>query len=179
MQSVRSLGKYDLAAIAVGGVLGATVRHLVTRTPGADGGWFTYAPESSVVVGANVLDELDRAVVVSAWGIPLDTLAVNLTGTLLLGAITWLLGRSTSIPRRALLAAGIGFCGSLTTFSTWAVELAARFRAEPVLSGELSLAIRSGQSTISAVVYLVLSLFGGALAFWVGRRIANTVWRAA
>jgi CrcB protein len=53
------------------------------------------------------------------WRLP-DLLWANLLGCLLLGL---LLGWPGSRPRLMLLG-GIGFCGSLTSFSSWMLELA-------------------------------------------------------
>ncbi len=51
------------------------------------------------------------------------TLAVNVAGSFVLGVLTALVGALRVSPRtNALLATG--FCGALTTFSTFAVELA-------------------------------------------------------
>lgn len=52
-----------------------------------------------------------------------QTLLVNLLGSLLLGG---LLPLQPSHPR-ILLVLGVGFCGSLTTFSTWMLELVDAF----------------------------------------------------
>ena len=48
---------------------------------------------------------------------PFGTLAVNLTGGMLLGLLTGL-----SVTGDAALIAGTGFLGAYTTFSTWMVE---------------------------------------------------------
>ncbi|MFC7044565.1 fluoride efflux transporter FluC [Halobacteriaceae archaeon GCM10025711] len=47
----------------------------------------------------------------------LDTLAVNVAGSLLLGALV-----AAPVNGDALLLVGTGFCGALTTFSTFAFE---------------------------------------------------------
>jgi CrcB protein len=56
-------------------------------------------------------------------GFPFGTLAVNVTGSFLLGVLmTWLVARSASPELRLLLT--IGLCGGYTTFSTFAFESA-------------------------------------------------------
>lgn len=83
---------------------------------------------------------------------PFGTLFVNVAGTFLLGLLTGL-----SIYREldpfVLAVLGTGFCGALTTFSTLAVDLQ-RF-------------IRDGRY-LHAALDLILSLFAGAGAAWVG-----------
>lgn len=146
-------------AIAIGGVLGATVRWLVTRQDDMGGGWFAYEPNTSIV-SQRVL----------GMDLGLGTLVVNVFGCLLLGGLTVLLARSTAISRRALLAASTGFCGSLTTFSGFAVEVAALLRGQPVLPRGVVFVSFGGRSTWhSALLYLGLSLLGGAIAFALGR----------
>jgi CrcB protein len=49
--------------------------------------------------------------------LPLGTLAVNLTGSLVLGLLAGL-----DVTGDTLLLAGTGFLGAFTTFSTWMVE---------------------------------------------------------
>ena len=80
---------------------------------------------------------------------------VNVLGSLILGLLLGLPYR----PRLQLLV-GIGFCGSLTTFSSWMVN-----------SVDL---IASGQQL--AVIGLIgmtlgLGLGGAALGLWIGRRV--------
>ena len=89
-----TLDRRQLAAIYLGGMLGAVARvALVQAFPAAPGHW------------------------------PWITLIVNLTGTFVLGATSAglrELGREHGL-RRALL--GTGFCGAYTTFSTLQLEL--------------------------------------------------------
>lgn len=62
----------------------------------------------------------------------LDTFAVNLLGSFLLGAFV-----AAPVDGTAALVAGTGFCGAFTTFSTTAVEtveLAAEGRASAVVA---------------------------------------------
>jgi CrcB protein len=83
------------------------------------------------------------------------TLVVNLTGALgaglLLGIVT---GRS--VPDLALVAAGVGFLGGYSTFSTWMVET--------VLAAE-----SGGRSGVRrAAENLAVPMVVGVVAVWIG-----------
>ena len=86
-----------------------------------------------------------------------QNLLVNLLGAALLGLLAGL----PAAPRRQLLL-GIGFCGSLTTFSSW--MLAAM---KPLSSGDWASAL--------GLIGLTLGLGLGAagLGFWCGRRLGH------
>ena len=81
-------------------------------------------------------------------------LLANLIGCLLIGAL------AAQPPRRArvFLWGGIGFCGSLTTFSSWILEL--------------SQALRHGQLG-PALSVLLVSLVGGLLLTSFGYELAR------
>ena len=91
---------------------------------------------------------------VGGGAFPVATLAVNIAGCLVLGAVLARRGR------RSLAAdvVGVGFCGGLTTFSTFAVEVAAR--------------LDDGRPAVAAA-YLVASVAGGLAAFLVGAAAAR------
>ena len=82
-------------------------------------------------------------------------LLVNVAGAALLGYLAGL----PAAPRRQLLI-GIGFCGSLTTFSSWMLE-AMRL----ISAGQISDAL--------GLIGLTLGLGVGAaaLGFWLGQRV--------
>ena len=86
---------------------------------------------------------------------PMGTLVVNITGAfaagLLLGIVT---GRS--IPDLALVAAGIGFLGGYSTFSTWMVETVLAAEA----GGRVGVR-RAGEN-------LAIPLVAGVAAVWIG-----------
>jgi fluoride exporter len=72
------------------------------------------------MVGAPLRYLTDRAVQtrhdsVFPWG----TVSVNLVGCLILGALT---GAGTALPGPLLTLLGTGFCGALTTYSTFSYE---------------------------------------------------------
>ena len=85
-----------LGLVALGGALGAVCRF-----------W--------VGIGWAVFTETE---------LPAPTLFVNVTGSLLLGALFGLLQPDTSqvLDAPALLFAGVGFCGAYTTFSSFCTE---------------------------------------------------------
>lgn len=93
-----------------------------------------------------------NAALASEKNFPFGTLFVNIAGTFLLGYLTGLFLHGDLNPF-LLAALGTGFCGALTTFSTLAVDVQ-RF-------------IRDGRY-IHAALDLILSLFSGAGAAWVG-----------
>ncbi len=83
---------------------------------------------------------------------PVATLAVNLVGCFLLGLV---FDRASASVQAAI---GTGFCGGLTTFSTFAVEV-------------VDLAER-GEATVAAV-YLLVSVAIGIGAVVVARRVMS------
>ena len=86
-----------------------------------------------------------------------QNLLVNVLGAALLGLLAGL----PSAPRRQLLL-GIGFCGSLTTFSSWMLAVMKHLSA-----GDWAAAL--------GLIGLTLGLGVGAagLGFWCGRRFSN------
>ena len=123
-----------LVLVFAGGLLGTLCRWGAGRLLGTRGGW------------------------------PIGTLAVNLLGALVLGCLLEALAHHPDEGgRRALrLGLGTGFCGALTTYSTFATELALLAdRASPAL----------------ALGYLCASVAGGLGCAWAGIGLAERARR--
>lgn len=97
-------------------------------------------------------------------GFPIGTLTANVLGCAVLGAIV-AQRRQRPERRRLWLGAGTGFCGSLTTFSTFAVELATFLGAPGAVDGS---------TPVRALVYLTASIAAGAAAFTATRATVRT-----
>ena len=59
----------------------------------------------------------------AAGTLPLSTLAVNVAGSAVLGALTMVALQHAALSREWMLLLGTGLCGGFTTFSTFTVEL--------------------------------------------------------
>jgi CrcB protein len=119
-----------------------------------------------VIVGlAGILGALARYGVGIAFGapdpFPFATLAANLTGSFVLG---WLL-TSVSLwkdPHPWIKAGfGTGFIGAYTTFSTFSYE---------------TVRLAENQMWGTAVTYVLVSIWGGLLAVWIGHRLAERMF---
>jgi CrcB protein len=118
----RRAASAKFVAIAVGGVVGAALRWALLR---------------AFPVG---------------HGLPWTVLLINVAGSGVLGVV---LAEEWRHPRMRVAlhdAAGIGFCGGLTTFSTFAVEVATFLRdGRPTLAGAYA-ALSVGGSLVAVVL---------------------------
>lgn len=98
-------------------------------------------------------------------GFPWGTLLANLLGALILGVLLEVLARQGSDAgrrRRARLLIGTGFCGGLTTYSTFAVEA--------------DLLIRAHRDGLAAT-YAVVSIVAGVAVVGLGIAVAARIHR--
>lgn len=108
---------------------------------------------TAIVAGATIGAAARGAVFTSVDGrrFRWPVLVVNVAGSLLLGA---LMAEESSHPRARLLlhdASGIGFCGSLTTFSTFSLEVVDLARA-----ADAGIAITYTVASVTATLAAVL-----------------------
>jgi len=99
-----------------------------------------------------------RALSGVSTGFPWATLAVNLAGSLVLGAVVTLVMERWPPTRYVRPFAAIGFCGGFTTFSTFVVEVDRH--------------VQHGQ-VATAAVYVLVSLAAGVLAAAAGVVLAR------
>ncbi len=98
--------------------------------------------------------------------LPLGTLSANLLGCLVMGAVAYLVATSDwfnnagIIPDQYRLLFAVGFCGSFTTLSTVVLEM-------NTFAGR--------GDWLAAGSYLVVSVAGGLLAFWLGYTALRTL----
>ena len=125
------------AAVIAAGVAGALLRYLTTR-------WLTPRTPSN---GAENRKQSFAA------AFPVPVLVVNVVGSAIGGAVVALAASSgLSADWRLILLTG--FCGGLTTFSTWTVET-----VQLVLEG------RAGVALASVTANLVLGVTAAAVAY--------------
>jgi CrcB protein len=90
--------------------------------------------------------------IIKSNGFPYSTLAINIAGSFLLGAIISLTEKNPNLlPIKPMLA--IGFCGGFTTFSAFSYE---------------SLELLKQQQYFLLAAYIIMSLLLGFLAVWGG-----------
>jgi fluoride exporter len=112
-------------------------------------------------VGAPLRYLTDRAVQARhGTDFPWGTLAVNMLGSFVLGLLTGAV-LAGAAPESVRLLAGVGFCGALTTYSTFGYETLRLFEAG---------------SRLHAVANIVVSVGAALGAVFVGAALAQAVW---
>lgn len=122
--------------VIIGGSLGAVGRHVLTSA----------LPSPADRRGAG------------RPGLPLATLLVNVSGSLLLGVVVGLADLGSAGGPGGLALIGIGFCGAFTTFSSFALDLVSLVEARAwVVLGQ----------------YVGASVVGGVGAAWFGLQLVS------
>ncbi|HUE59043.1 MAG TPA: CrcB family protein, partial [Acidimicrobiales bacterium] len=93
---------------------------------------------------------------------PWATLVVNVSGSLIIGLVIALAVERAAPQRYLRPLVGTGFCGGLTTLSTFAVETDSL--------------VRAGRIGVAAG-YALLSVASGLVAVWVGSRVVRLTVR--
>lgn len=115
-----------ILSIAAGGALGAVARHMVNRASLA---WF-------------------------GPGFPWGTLAVNVAGSFLMGAIIGWMAREGTVSQELRAFLTVGFLGALTTFSSFSLDAVTLFERGATLQAAAYVAA----NVILALGALVLGL---------------------
>lgn len=116
---------------------------------------------TGAAIGAPLRYLTDRAVqsrhdAVFPWG----TFAVNVIGSLILGLITGAVSAGGASPG-VQLAVGTGFCGALTTYSTFSYE---------------TLRLLEGDARFLAVANVVAGIVAAVGAAFLGVAIGHAIW---
>ena len=116
---------------------------------------------AGATIGAPLRFLTDRAVqsrhdTLFPWG----TFAVNVIGSLILGIITGAVAAGGASPQ-VQLAVGTGFCGALTTFSTFSYE---------------TLRLLEDDARFFATANVVASIVAGVGAAFLGVAISQAIW---
>lgn len=92
------------------------------------------------------------------YSFPFATFVANMLGCFILGYITTYVSRINILHPHLISGIGTGLVGSFTTFSTFSVETV-----------KLIVASQWG----IAILYVLISLWGGLFASWLGFRLGN------
>ena len=87
--------------------------------------------------------------------LPLGTLAANLIGGLLVGAASAYFTQHTALPPEWRLLVITGFCGGLTTFSTFSAEVVALLQHGRVLMASAAIGAHLAGSLLATVAGLL------------------------
>lgn len=96
----------------------------------------------------------------SLYSIPVGTLLVNITGSLLIGILMGISERSTVLTTESRLFLMVGLCGGFTTFSSFTME---------------NLTLMHNGQFLPVLIYTGASLLLGFLAVFFGYAVTNLI----
>lgn len=113
-------------------------------------------------IGSGLRFALGLALPQGAGRFPVTTLIINIVGSFVLGAVSALATRTTSLHRDLIVFLGAGLCGGFTTFSTLSVEMFSLWELD---------------RTWMMLAYALASLIGGFLAAVLGVTVVTSLTR--
>ncbi|MFJ9833833.1 fluoride efflux transporter CrcB [Streptomyces sp. NPDC101169] len=111
-------------------------------------------------MGAPALVSLAPGLCAGGWSVPWGTFTVNVIGSLILGLLSSAVAPGAASPHVRLLL-GTGFCGALTTYSTFSYE---------------TLRLAEDGAKFFAAANVVASVVAGLGAAFVGVSFAEALW---
>jgi len=103
--------------------------------------------------------------------LPWGTFVVNVSGSFLLGLVQVLAVKAMGLGERFRLAAGVGFCGAYTTFSTFTKESLELLFSDQILPALIYIFGTTGCCLLSVFAGMILgSLF---CSFWEKRTVSG------
>jgi CrcB protein len=131
----------NVLLVALGAAVGAPLRFLVDKHM-----------VGRLLLGRRTEAPPDRGGGVGPYsGLPWGTFTVNILGSFVLGLLTAVTDRTTT------LLVGVGFCGAFTTYSTFAAETTALARSGHRDKAVLNVVLNLGAGLAAAVLGAVLA----------------------